>query len=188
MNFIAYLSQPWPWYVAGPLLGLTVPLLFFLGGKHFGLSSNLRHLCAMIPNRNPFFNYNWRKESWNLVFALGIIIGGFIAGYLLRNPEPVAIAATTQVELAQLGIALDDKLVPTSLFSFSELLTLRGFILMVVGGFLVGFGARYAGGCTSGHGITGTAHLQLPSLIALIGFFIGGLLITHLFLPFILRL
>jgi uncharacterized membrane protein YedE/YeeE len=188
MNLIVYLSQPWPWYVAGPLLGLTVPLLFCLGGKHFGLSSNLRHLCAMLPSRNPFFNYDWRKESWNLVFALGIIAGGFIGGFVLRNPEPVAIAATTQADLAQLGVPQDATLVPTSLFSFNALFTLRGFILMVIGGFLVGFGARYAGGCTSGHGITGTAHLQLPSLIALVGFFIGGLLITHLLLPFILRL
>lgn len=188
MNVTQLLTQPWPWYVAGPLLGLTVPVLLLFGNKHFGLSSNLRHLCAMIPNRNPFFSYDWRKESWNLIFALGIFLGGFLAGFVLRNPEPVMIAAATQADLAALGVVQDDGLMPAGLFGWAQLFSLRGLLLMVVGGFLVGFGARYAGGCTSGHGITGTAHLQLPSLIALVGFFIGGLLVTHLLLPYLLRL
>jgi len=182
------LSRPWPWYVAGPLLGLTVPLLLIFGNKHFGLSSNLRHVCAMLPSRVPFFQYDWRREAWNLTFALGIILSGFLGGVVLRNPEPVALSQRTVAQLGALGVPHDDGLVPTSLFSWPALFTLRGFILMVVGGFLVGFGARYAGGCTSGHGITGTAELQLPSFVTLIGFFLGGLLVTYLVLPLVLGL
>jgi uncharacterized protein len=186
---LEFLSQPWPWYVSGPLIGLMVPAMLIFSNKRFGISSSLRHLCAIIPNKNPFFNYDWRKEGgWNLVFAAGIILGGFVGGVLLRGPEPVMIAAATQADIAQLGVRLDGELMPLSLFSWQNLFTLPGFILMVVGGFLVGFGARYADGCTSGHGITGTAMLQPMSFIALIGFFVGGLFTTHLLLPFILRL
>ncbi|MDQ3458074.1 MAG: YeeE/YedE family protein [Deinococcota bacterium] len=188
MNVTYLLTQPWPWYVAGPLIGLMVPLLLLLGNKPFGISSNLRHMCAMIPNRNPFFNYDWRKESWNLIFFAGILLGGFVGGVLLGNPEPVALSARTAAELQALGVPHESGLMPTSLFSWASLLTLPGFILMVVGGFLVGFGARYAGGCTSGHAISGLSNLQLPSLIAVMGFFIGGLFVTHLVLPWVLRL
>lgn len=182
------LSRPWPWYLAGPLLGLTVPLLLIFGNKHFGLSSNLRHVCAMLPTNVPFFCYNWRQEVWNLTFALGIFVGGFLGGVVLHNPEPIALSPRTLTQLGALGVSQDAGLFPASLFSWSELLTLRGFTLMVVGGFLVGFGARYAGGCTSGHGITGTAELQLPSLVALVGFFLGGMLTTYLLLPRVLGL
>lgn len=188
MTLLETLSRPWPWYVAGPLLGLTVPLLLIFGNKHFGLSSNLRHVCAMLPTRVPFFRYNWRREAWNLTFALGIFLGGFLGNVVLRSPEPVDLSARTAAQLEALGVSQDAALVPLSLFSWSELFTLRGFIVMVLGGFLVGFGARYAGGCTSGHGITGTAELQLPSLVALIGFFLGGLLTTYLLLPVVLGL
>lgn len=188
MTLLEMLSKPWPWYLAGPLLGLTVPLLLIFGNKHFGLSANLRHVCAMLPTRAPFFRYNWRREAWNLTFALGIFAGGFLGGVVLRNPEPVALSPRTVTQLEALGVPQDAGLLPASLFSWSELFTLRGFIVMVVGGFLVGFGARYAGGCTSGHGITGTAELQLPSLVALIGFFLGGMLATYLLLPLVLGL
>lgn len=188
MTLLEMLSKPWPWYLAGPLFGLTVPLLLIFGNKHFGLSANLRHVCAMLPTRAPFFRYDWRQEAWNLTFALGIFVGGFVGGVVLRNPEPVALSARTVAQLRALGVSQDAALVPTSLFSWSELLTLRGFTLMVVGGFLVGFGARYAGGCTSGHGITGTAELQLPSFVALVGFFLGGMITTYVLLPLVLGL
>ena len=150
MEILDLLRQPWPWYVAGSLIGLTVPALLFLGNKHFGISANLRHVCAMIPNKNPFFNYNWRKESWNLIFALGILLGGFVGAILLANPEPSLLSAGTKADLAALGVETDNNYLPTKLFSWTSLFTLRGFIIMVLGGFLVGFGARYAGGCTSG--------------------------------------
>lgn len=188
MTFFELLRQPWPWYVAGPLIGLTVPALLLIGNKVFGISSNLRHLCAMLPgsSRVAFFNYDWRRERWNLVFALGIILGGFVGGVLLANPEPLRVSASTVRDLEALGVRADGTLAPTALFSWQNLLSWRGLTLMVGGGFLVGFGSRYAGGCTSGHAISGLSNLQLPSLVAVIGFFAGGLLGTHLLLPLIL--
>lgn len=188
MGILEALRQPWPWYVAGPLIGLTVPLLLLLGNKHFGVSENLRTVCAMIPNKVPFLNYNWRAQLWNLVFALGILIGGLVGGVLLANPEPLKVAPATTQDLAAIGVTVDGEFVPASLFSWSSLLTWRGFILMVLGGFLIGFGTRWAGGCTSGHAIMGLSELQLPSLVAVIGFFAGGLVMTHLLLPWILSL
>ena len=183
-----FLSQPMPWYVAGPLIGLMVPALLLLGNKSFGISSNLRHVCAMMPSKVSFFQYDWRKESWNLLFAAGVLIGGFIAGVIFLSPEPLQVASSTQTELAALGLETDGAYAPLELFSWASLFSLRGLIILVGGGFLIGFGARYAGGCTSGHAITGLSNLQLPSLIAVIGFFIGGLIMTHLFLPVILAL
>ena len=179
------MREPWPWYVAGPLLGLVPALLLLLGNKLFGVSSNLRHACAAVfPGRIAHFRYDWRREgAWNLAFAAGILIGGFIAGYLLRNPEPVAISAATQDDLARLGVRSFTGLVPADLFSWSALRSVRGVALLIVGGLLVGFGTAYAGGCTSGHGLSGVADLQPASFVALIGFFIGGVVGTFLLLP-----
>ena len=182
---------PWPWYVAGPLIGLTVPLLLFFGNKRFGLSSNLRHMCAAVPaaRKTSFFDYDWRREgSWNLLVYAGIAIGGFVAGVLLANPEPLVVAEPTSAALAQAGLAVDGAFAPAALFSWSALFTLPGFVAMVIGGFLIGFGARWAGGCTSGHAIMGLSELQWPSLLAVVGFFVGGLLATHLLLPLLLGL
>lgn len=185
---LEFLSQPWPWYVAGPLIGLVVPALLVVGNRMFGISSNLRTACAMgAPGRIEFFQIDWKRAGgWNLAFAAGIVIGGFIGGVLLANPDPVAISAATRADLAALGITDFGGLVPGELFSWAGLLTVQGVFLIVVGGFLVGFGASYAGGCTSGHAIMGLADLQLPSLVAVIGFFAGGLFMTHLLLPLIL--
>ena len=183
-----FLSQPWPWYVAGPLIGLIVPALLLLGGKQFGISANLRHICAaLIPSGLEFFDYDWMKSGlWNLTFLGGVLIGGLIAGTVLQQPDPVAISEATHADLETLGIEDFSGLLPGEIFSWTGLLTLRGLLFIVVGGFLVGFGARYAGGCTSGHAIMGLADLQLPSLIAVLGFFAGGLVATHFLLPLIL--
>lgn len=190
MTIVSLFQQPWPWYVSGPLIGLTVPLLLVLGNKPFGLSSNLRHACAALPGsqRIAFFNYDWRKEGWNLIFVLGVALGGFLGGVVLKNPEALHVAVNTRAELAALGVSVSGELAPVSLFSWASLLSVPGFILTVAGGFLVGFGARYAGGCTSGHAISGLSNLQLPSLVAVLGFFLGGLISTHLLLPLILGL
>lgn len=183
------LTQPWPWYVAGSLIGLMVPLLLLLGNKAFGISSTLRHICAAcLPTKAKFFEYNWKAESWNLVFAFGMLIGGFIAGYFFKNPLPIDLAESAVADMNQLGVKNYSGLIPTDVFNFHALLTLRGFILMVVGGFLVGFGTRYAGGCTSGHAIMGLSNLQLPSLIATCCFFAGGLIMTWFILPYIMNL
>jgi hypothetical protein len=188
-GFIEWLTQPWPWYVAGPMIGLTVPALLILGNKTFGVSSSLRHVCAMcIPSGIPFFTYNWRKETWNLIFVLGIMIGGFIATSVISNPNEIVIAPETQQELAALGITDFSGLMPTDIFSWENLFSGKGLLFLVFGGFLVGFGTRYAGGCTSGHAIMGISSLQWPSLVATISFMIGGFLMTHLFLEPLMKL
>ena len=79
-----FIIKPWPWFIAGPLIGLTVPILLILGNKSFGISSSLRHFCAAcIPSKLPFFDYEWKKEVWNLFFVTGIFIGGIIAANFL---------------------------------------------------------------------------------------------------------
>ena len=138
------IQAPWPWYIAGPLIGMIVPLLLLLGGKAFGISSAFRHLCAAsVPGRIPLFQYDWRREGgWNLLFALGILIGGCIAALVMLPPGySVAISEATQRD------------------------------------------SRWAGGCTSGHAISGLAALQRPSMLAVLGFFAGGLLMTHVIMP-----
>ena len=186
---IELLKQPWPWYVAGPLIGLTVPALLIIGNKSFGISSSLRHICAScLPANIPFFKYDWRKEIWNLFFVFGILIGGILAFNLLSNGAPVEVNPKLAAELATYGITDYSNLIPLDIMNWESLLTLKGLLLMVLGGFFVGFGTRYAGGCTSGHAIMGLSNLQLPSLIATICFMLGGFIMANLILPYILSL
>ncbi|MDZ4698780.1 MAG: YeeE/YedE thiosulfate transporter family protein [Rhodothermales bacterium] len=182
---IEFLSQPWPWYIAGPIIGLMVPALLLLTGKSFGVSSSLRHVCAAVaPGSNPYLKYDWKTEGgWNLLFVAGIVLGGFIAGAWLSNPDPIAISEATRADLAVYGIRDFTGMAPSELFSWQALGTLPGFVIMIVGGFLIGFGARYAGGCTSGHAIMGLATFQKASLYATIAFFIGGIIVTFLIYP-----
>ncbi|WBV60420.1 YeeE/YedE thiosulfate transporter family protein [Chryseobacterium camelliae] len=183
------IKEPWPWYVAGPLIGLTVPVLLILGNKTFGISSSLRHICAAcIPANINFFKYDWKKEIWNLFFVLGIFFGGLIAAQFLINPGEIIVNPNLKAELATYGITDYSNLVPVQLMNFENLLTFKGFTTMIVGGFLVGFGTRYAGGCTSGHAIMGLSNLQWPSLVATICFMIGGFLMANVILPIILSL
>lgn len=184
-----FLKQPWPWYIAGPLIGLMVPALLLIGNKSFGISSSLRHVCAAcLPAKIPFFQYDWKKEIWNLFFVGGVLLGGVVVAFFLQNPEPVQVNPKLVSEIQQYGINNYKGLVPAELFSWENLLSLKGFIMMVVGGFLVGFGTRYAGGCTSGHAIMGLSNLQMPSLIATISFMTGGFIVANLVLPLILKL
>ena len=183
------IRQPWPWYVAGALIGLTVPALLLIGNKHFGISSSLRHICAAcVPGNISFFKYDWKKEAWNLFFVAGILIGGLVATQLLSNPDPISVATETVNDLEALNIKVDNNLMPASIFSFENLFSLKGLIFFVIGGFMVGFGTRYAGGCTSGHSIMGLSTLQWPSLVATIFFMAGGFVMTNLLLPFILSI
>ena len=183
------LQQPWPWYIAGPLIGLTVPLLLLIGNKSFGISSSLRHICAScFPGNVKFFRYDWKKEAWNLVFVGGILLGGIVAARLLGSNHAVKIDERLRLELAQHNLTDVSALVPADIFNFENLFTLQGFVMMVIGGFLVGFGTRYAGGCTSGHAIMGLSNLQWPSLVATISFMVGGFIMANLFLPYILSL
>ena len=187
---IEFISQPWAWYVAGPLISLVMFLLIYFG-KSFGMSANLRTMCSIggAGKFSDFFDFDWKTQSWNLVFVLGTITGGYIASNFLTSTSEVEISQSIVSELSLLGIDKPgSEFLPSELFSWDALFSLRGVVMLVFGGFLVGFGARYAGGCTSGHAISGLSNLQLPSLIAVIGFFIGGLIMTYLLLPFILQL
>lgn len=185
---IELLQQPWPWYVAGILIGLTVPALLLLGNKHFGVSSSLRHICAAcIPAKIPFFTYDWKKEMWNLFFVGGVLLGGLVATQFLSNPEPIQVSAQTVSALESLNIEVDHHLMPASIFSLENLFSLKGLVFFIIGGFLVGFGTRYAGGCTSGHAIMGLSNLQWPSLIATCCFMAGGFAMVHLFFPLIMN-
>jgi uncharacterized membrane protein YedE/YeeE len=189
MELLELIRKPWPWYVAGPLIGLTVPILLLLGNKSFGISSSLRHICAAcLPANLPFFDYDWKREIWNLVFVAGILVGGFLATQFLANPDDMVIAPQTVADLKALGIRDFSGLMPTDIFSMANLFTLKGFVFFVVGGFLVGFGTRMAGGCTSGHSIMGLSNLQWPSLIATCCFMLGGFAMTNLILPYLMKL
>jgi len=183
---IEIIKEPWPWYVAGPLIGLLVPLLLYFG-KSFGVSSTLRHICAAcVPLDIKYFKYDWKSEKWNLYFIGGVLIGGFIAAQFLMHNGKVDISVSTVEDLKALGVSGFDSYVPSDLFSWQALMSSTGLIFIVLGGFLVGFGTRYANGCTSGHSIAGLSNLQFGSLVATISFFIGGLIMTHLLLPYIL--
>ena len=189
MNFLHFIRKPWPWYVAGPLIGLTVPTLLLIGNKSFGISSSLRHICAAcLPANISFFNYDWKKEAWNLFFVAGVLLGGFLATYFLSNPNAFEIAPATETALRAFGIRDFSGLMPADLFATANLFTLKGLFFFVIGGLLVGFGTRWAGGCTSGHAIMGLSNLQWPSLVATISFMVGGFAMTHLLLPLIFKL
>jgi uncharacterized membrane protein YedE/YeeE len=182
----AFISQPWPWYVSGLAIAFIMILLIFFG-KTFGFSANLSNICSMLGagRAASFFKFDWKQEQWNLWFLVGSVVGGYISVRWLADPEPMQIASATVADLQRLHIPFDGKLEPAALFNWQFLFSGRGLLMFLGGGFLIGFGTRYAGGCTSGHAITGLSDLQWPSLVAVIGFFIGGLLMTHLLFPLI---
>ena len=189
MKIIEFITQPWPWYVAGPLIGLTVPTLLILGNKTSGISSSMRHVCAAcIPAKIPFFQYDWKKEIWNLVFVLGVFFGAVIATQLFSNPEDIIVSEKLVNDIKQYGITDYSQLVPADIINWESLITVRGFIMIVIGGFMVGFGTRYGGGCTSGHAIMGLSSLQWPSLVATCCFMLGGIVMANFILPFILSI
>ena len=184
---LEFILNPWPWYVSGPLIAVVMFLLLYFG-QTFGMSSNLRTLCAMggAYKFSEFFNFDWRSQKWNLVVVLGAILGGFIAHFYLSHPIDMSLNPTTVSQLEDLGFNNAGKdILPQELFDWSEVLSIRGLAILIIGGFLVGFGTRYAGGCTSGHAITGLSSLQWISLVAVIGFFIGGLVMIHFIFPLI---
>ncbi|NDK55640.1 YeeE/YedE family protein [Pontibacter sp. BT213] len=162
-----------------------VLLLFF--GKSFGVSANLRTICSACGAGKTvkFFDFDWRSQTWNLLFLVGAVIGGVISSQFLSNGEVVQISQATIQDLSQMGISAPNGIQPEELFSLEALFTVKGFLILLLGGFAIGFGARYAGGCTSGHAISGLSNLQWPSLVAVIGFFIGGLITTWVLMPLI---
>lgn len=177
----------WHWSISGFLIGVTMLLLIYFG-KTFGMSSNLRTLCTLLgaKNKSNYFNFDWREQKWNLAVVLGAILGGYFATHFLSGNDIVQLNPKTLQQLQTLRIDLPNgKMVPDAIFSIDTMLTPKGFLILLLGGFLIGFGTPYAGGCTSGHAITGLSNLQLPSLIAVIGFFIGGLIASYLLIPLI---
>jgi uncharacterized membrane protein YedE/YeeE len=184
------IKDPWSWYVAGPIIAIVYTMLAMFG-KSFGISSSLRAVCAIAGagKKVPFFDFDWKSQIWNLMFILGSIIGGFIASQYMSNGEGMILSDATVVSLNELNLtSYHEGIYPKELFNLDMLFSLKGFIIMVLGGLMIGFGTRWAGGCTSGHAISGLANLQVPSLIAVVGFFIGGLIMTHFLLPIILNL
>ncbi|PRX57183.1 YeeE/YedE family protein [Flagellimonas meridianipacifica] len=182
-----FILSPWPWYISGPLIALVLFLLTMMG-KRFGMSSNLRTMCTLCgaDKHAEFFKFDWKAQRWNLLVVVGVVIGGFIGHFFLSNGDEVAISKNTIDRLKDLGFnGAGKEYLPTELFGAEVFSDPKMLFFLVVGGFLVGFGARYAGGCTSGHAISGLSNLQLPSLIAVIGFFIGGLFMVHVLFPII---
>lgn len=179
--------QPWPWYVSGPLIALIMFILIYFG-KTFGMSSNLETFCAMsgAGKKVKLFNFNWRDKKWNLIVVSGAVIGGYVAHFILSNPIHMDLNPVTVETLQKLGFNnAGNSLLPPEIYSWDYALSIKGLAILIIGGFLIGFGTRYAGGCTSGHAITGLSSMQVPSLIAVIGFFIGGLIMIHLLFPLI---
>lgn len=181
------LSQTWHWSISGLIIGVIMLTLIYFG-KVFGMSSNLRSLCSMtgIGKRVPFFDWDWKSQKWNLAVVFGAMIGGYVAVTYLSDPTNVAISNVALSQLSLINIDLPSgNLLPNTLFGNEVFQSIKGIFILVFGGFLVGFGSRYAGGCTSGHAIAGLSNFQMPSLKAVIGFFIGGLIMVHLIFPLI---
>jgi len=180
--------NPWPWYIAGPIISFVM-LFLILFGKTFGMSSNLRTICSIAGagKYSDFFKFDWKLQIWNLVVILGAIIGGYIAHNFMTIDHSIELNTKTIENLKSLGIEnVGSSFMPDQLFGVQVLSSWQGWLFLVLGGMLIGFGTRYAGGCTSGHAISGLSNLQLPSLIAVIGFFVGGLAMTHFLLPALL--
>ncbi len=181
--------QTWSWYVSGFIIGMIMLCLIYFG-KTFGMSSNLRSLCSIagLGNKIPFFDFDWKAQRWNLVVVLGAMLGGFVAVHYMSDPSNVAINPQTIEQLAQMGVdAPNGKLMPEALFGNQILQSPKIIFVLLIGGLLIGFGSRYAGGCTSGHAIQGLSNLQIPSLKAVIGFFVGGLIMAHFLMPLLLN-
>ena len=181
------LFQTWPWYTSGFLIGLVMLALIYFG-KTFGMSSNLRSLCTIggAGKFVEFFDFDWKASRWNLAVVAGAMLGGFVAVNYMSDPSNVSINPATISQLEYLGIdAPNGKLMPDTFFGNDVFNEPKMIFVLLVGGILVGFGSRYAGGCTSGHAISGLSNLQIPSLKAVIGFFVGGLLMAHFIIPLI---
>ena len=162
------MKEPLAWYIAGPLLGLMVPLLLILREKQFGISSSYRYLLSFIPNKIPYFNYERRADQWQFIFSFGLILSGFAAIQLFGISDAL-------IELPRNKYAIQ----------YAELFEMKNGLQFFFGGILVGFGARYANGCTAGHCIMGVSQFAVSSILATICFFIGGLIGSFFVVPHI---
>jgi len=180
-----FMLQPWPWFIGGPLIAVSL-LLYFYFGKNFGASTNFETMCTILgaDKFSDYFKKDWKEQAFALMFVVGLIIGGFIAAYYLIPNQNIDLNPQTVQELTDLGFSnVGNQYFPDEIFGENAYTSLKGFLILIVSGILIGFGTRYAGGCTSGHAITGLSSLQLPSLLAVIGFFIGGIIATWFIIP-----
>ncbi|NQU41476.1 MAG: YeeE/YedE family protein [Lentisphaerae bacterium] len=183
------LSGAWPWYISGPLLGLMVPALLFFGNKQFGISSSFRHICAAtLPLKADYFKHDWKQERWSISLVLGVVVGAGLAALFLDGTQAPELTIKARAMFVQWGLTDLSGLQPPEIFAVEHLGSLRNLVLLGAGGFLVGFGTRYANGCTSGHAIMGLSLLNVGSLVATVGFFIGGLAVSHFVLPWLMTL
>ena len=181
------LFYTWPWYVSGFLIAIIMLLLNYFG-KIFGMSSNLRTLCTLAGADKfaNFFQFDWKSQRWNLAVIAGAMLGGFVAVHFMSDASNVAINPKTIEQLVTMGIdAPNGKLLPNTIFGNEAWQSPKMIFILIIGGILIGFGSRYASGCTSGHAISGLSNLQIQSFKAVIGFFIGGLIMSHFILPLI---
>ncbi len=184
-QLIAWLSGPWPWYVSGPIIGSMVPLMLVIGSKSFGVSQNLEHICAMTQPKQvkvSHFQYDWKLYGWAIAFAVGIAVGGLLATFVFPHPGPIGLSHAAREMLAVWGVEQGNGYYPAKLYDLTPL----NILILAVSGILIGFGTRYASGCTSGHAITGLATMQLKSLKAVLGIFAGGILAAYFITPFLL--
>jgi uncharacterized membrane protein YedE/YeeE len=182
-----WIFEPWPWYVAGPLIALVMISMHYIGNG-MGISTNFKTLCSLTGAGKvcSFFDWEWKNQKWNLLFILGVAIGGFLSVTFLEKGDLV-LSESFKETLSGWNINSETgKFFPEELFSFENLINGNGWIFLILGPFLVGFGSRYGQGCTSGHAISGLSNLQFRSLVAVIGFFVGGMIITYLLFPNIL--
>lgn len=182
-----FLFHTWHWAITGFLIGIIMLTLNYFG-KVFGMSSNLRSLCTMAGagKFSDFFRFDVKSQYWNLMVVLGAMIGGFVAVHYMNDPSNVTLNPKTIKQLQVMNIDVPDgKMLPNALFGNAIFESPKVILILLIGGLLIGFGSRYAGGCTSGHAIAGMSNLQRQSLKAVIGFFIGGLIMAHFIFPLI---
>lgn len=185
-QLIIWLSGPWPWYLSGPIIGLMVPLMLLIGSKSFGVSQNLEHICAMTQPKRvnvTLFQYDWKQYGWCITFVAGIAGGGLLATFVFPHPGLIDLSGATRDMLTSWGINQENGYSPSALYDLSP----ANILILAVSGILIGFGTRYASGCTSGHAITGLATLQLKSLKAVLGIFAGGILAAHFITPLLIK-
>jgi len=180
-----FLNQTWHWSITGFLIGIIMIILNYFG-KVFGMSSNLRTLCTLAgaAKFSDFFRFDFKAQFWNLWLIFGAMLGGFVAVHYMHDASNMKLNPQTIQQLHRLGVdEPNGKLLPNKLFGNEVFTSTKMIAILLVGGLLIGFGSRYGGGCTSGHAIAGMSNLQRQSLKAVIGFFVGGLLVSHIILP-----
>lgn len=159
----------WSPYAAGIGIGLLSWLSFLISGKPIATSTTFARTGGMIEKmitgekatQRPYYKKIKLQINWQWMLVIGVVIGSFLSSVLSGD--------------FQIGVWVPS--LWASAFGDSALLRV---IVAVVGGIILGFGARFAGGCTSGHGISGTLQLAVSSWISAILFFIGGIITAHI--------